>query len=237
MKQRQLFNIYFYTFKKTIYMKPLTSVCSFAILLVMASCNDTATTETPAAKTDTPAATTASTSAPPVQVDSATGAKNMMDYMTPGDVHAMLAKSNGTWNVETSMYMAPGAPPQTSKGKAVNKMILGGRYQVSEFKGTMMGQPFEGLSTLGYDKHKNIFENTWVDNMGTGITKMTGPWDDATKSITFTGKMMDPMTKQDMDIKQVFKIIDDNTQQMEMFSIAPDKSEVKFMEIKYTRAK
>jgi hypothetical protein len=218
-------------------MKPLISACLFAILLVIASCNDTATTDTPAEKTDTPSTAANTTPAPPPQVDSATSQKNMMDYMTPGDVHAMLAKSNGTWNVETSMFMAPGAPPETSKGKAVNKMILGGRYQVTEFKGTMMGQPFEGISTLGYDKHKNVFENTWVDNMGTGITKMTGPWDEATKSITFTGKMMDPMTKYEMDVKQVFKIVDDNTQQLEMFTIAPDKSEVKFMEIKYTRAK
>ena len=160
-----------------------------------------------------------------------------MEYMTPGDIHTMLAKSNGTWNVETSMYMAPGAPPETSKGKAVNKMILGGRYQVSEFKGTMMGQPFEGVSTLGYDKHKNIFENTWVDNMGTGITKMTGTWDEAAKSINFSGKMMDPMTKHEVDVKQVFKIVDDNTQQMEMFMVGADGSQTKMMEIKYTRAK
>lgn len=216
-------------------MKPLISACLFAILLVIASCNDTATTETPAEKTDTSAAAAAPT--PPPQVDSATAQKNMMDYMTPGDVHAMLAKSNGTWNVETAMYMAPGAPPETSKGKAVNKMILGGRYQVAEFKGTMMGQPFEGISTLGYDKHKNIFENTWIDNVGTGITKMTGPWDEATKSITFTGKMMDPMSKHEMDVKQIFKIVDDNTQQMEMYMVGADGSQTKMMEIKYTRAK
>ena len=98
-------------------MKPFISVCSLAILLVIASCNDTATTETPAAKTDTPSTAATTTPTPPPQVDSATAQKNMMEYMTPGDIHTMLAKSNGTWNVETSMYMAPGAPPETSKGK------------------------------------------------------------------------------------------------------------------------
>lgn len=218
-------------------MKPLISACLFAILLVIVSCNDTATTETPAEKTDTSAAATTTAPTPPPQVDSATADKNTKEYKSPGHVHALLAKSNGKWNSESSMYMQPGAPPMVSKGTVVSKMILGGRYQVSEHKGTMMGEPFEGVSTLGYDNHKKMFENTWVDNMGTGITKMTGPWDEATQSITFTGKMMDPNTKQDMDIKQVFKIIDDNNQQMEMFMIAPDKSEVKFLEIKYTRAK
>jgi hypothetical protein len=218
-------------------MKPLISACSFAVLLVIASCNDTATTETPAAKTDSPAAATTAAPTPPPQVDSATADKNMKEYKAPGDVHAMLAKSNGKWTSEASMYMAPGAPPMVSKGTVVSKMILGGRYQVSEHKGTMMGEPFEGVSTLGYDKHKNMFESTWIDNMGTGITKMTGPWDESTKSITFTGKMMDPGTKQEMDVKEVFKIIDDNNHQMEMYMVNPDKSEVKFLDIKYTRAK
>lgn len=215
----------------------LLSVCCFVILLAFTACNDTATTETAATKTDSPAAAAAPAPTPPPTVDSATAAKNMADYATPGDVHAMLAKSSGKWNVETSMYMAPGAPPTVSKGTSVNKMILGGRYQVAEFKGTMMGQPFEGISTVGYDKHKNVYESTWVDNVGTGITKFTGTWDEATKSIHFTGKMMDPMTKHEMDVKETFKIIDDNNQQMEMYYTGPDGKDVKMMEIKYTRAK
>ena len=59
-------------------------------------------------------------------------------YMTPGDVHKMMAKDDGTWDAEVSMWMSPDASPAKSTGSCTNTMIMGGRYQQSSFKGTMM---------------------------------------------------------------------------------------------------
>ena len=41
----------------------------------------------------------------------------------------------------------------------------------------------------------------------------------------------------DTDIRETFKIIDENTQEMEMFVMTPDGKEFKTMNIKYTRKK
>jgi hypothetical protein len=168
--------------------------------------------------------------------DSATMMKNWEMCMTPGKEHAMLAKSNGTWTAEITSW-EPGKPPVVTKGTAVNKMILGGRYQESTNTSIMMGMPFEGKGTTGYDNAKKVFVSTWVDNMGTGIMSMEGPWDEATKSITLKGKGMDPMTMTERDYKEIFQMVDDNTQQMEMYGPGPDGKEFKWMEIKYTRKK
>src|SRR5687767_13932178 len=155
-------------------MKPLTITCCFALLLVIAACNDTPTEETAAApKADSPATAT-NTPAPPIQVDSATAAKNWQQYMTPGEPHKMMASWSGTWNAEVTSWDKPGATPRTSTGKAVNKTILNGLYQTSSFKGNMMGMPFEGVSTTGYDNHKKKFITSWIDNMGSGIMHMEG---------------------------------------------------------------
>src|SRR5215204_428147 len=94
---------------------------------------------------------------PWVAVDDSTAMKNWMAYATPGEPHKMLAKSNGTWNGEVTMWMAPDSPAVTSKATMVNKMIMDGRYQVSEAKGNMMGMPFNGMSITGYDNHKKVF--------------------------------------------------------------------------------
>lgn len=169
-------------------------------------------------------------------VDSATAMKTMMEAGTPGKEQAMLAKSNGTWKAETTMWMAPGAPPMKSTGVATNKMIMGGRYQEMSFKGDMMGAPFEGLGTTGYDNAKKVWTNSWVDNMSTGIMSMEGTWDEATKSLTFTGKMLCPANGKMCEMKQVQKMVDDNTQLMEMYG--PDMKTGKMyknMEIKLTR--
>ena len=45
-----------------------------------------------------------------------------------------------------------------------------------------------------------------------------GPWDDATKTIHLKGKTTDPATGKEMNVRQTVKFIDDNTQQIEMFS-------------------
>jgi hypothetical protein len=169
--------------------------------------------------------------------DSTTMMKNWEMCMTPGKEHAMLAKSNGTWTTEVTTWMDPGKPPMKSKGTSVNKMIMGGRYQESTNTGNMMGMPFEGKGITGYDNAKKVFVSTWVDNMGTGIMTLEGPWDEASKSITLKGKTMDPMTMRETSLKEVVKIVDDNNQLMEMYGPGPDGKEVKTMEIKFTRKK
>ena len=160
--------------------------------------------------------------------------KAWMDYMTPGNVHKMLAKADGEWKSETIMWMAPGAPPVNGIGTCINKMILGGRYQESRYTGNFMGMPFEGIGTLGYDNVKKIFVSSWIDNLGTGIVHMEGKWDDNTKMMTLFGKEVDPMSGRDMDVKETFKWVDDNFQIMAMYT-QQDGKEFKTMEIKFTR--
>lgn len=157
-------------------------------------------------------------------------------YMTPGPVHQMLAKSDGNWTTETTMWMAPGAEPMKSKGTCTNSMTFGGRYQQSVFHGDFMGMPFEGQSTLAYDNAKKSFVSTWIDNMGTGIMVIEGKWDEATKSITFRGRATDPTTGKDMPVREVFTWKDANHQTMVMYMPDDKGKEYKTMEILFTRA-
>lgn len=206
--------------------------------MLFAACNENATSTTATTKDDTSktAAVKSETITTPL-VDSATMMKNWETYMTPSDAHKIMAGWDGSWNSDVTMWQAPGAPPQTSKSIAVNKMILGGRYQESVHTGNMMGMPFEGRSMMGYDNAKKIFTNTWVDNMGTGIMIMEGPWDEATKSISLKGKVVDPTAGDatELDVRETYKVIDDKNHVMEMYCNGKDGKEFKTMEIKFTR--
>ncbi|MDO6430722.1 DUF1579 domain-containing protein [Flavitalea sp. BT771] len=162
--------------------------------------------------------------------------KAMMAYSTPGDIHKMMAKSVGTWTCAITMWMAPNTQPMNSTGEMKNEMILGGRYLKGTNTGNFMGQPFEGISTTAYDNAKKIFLNNWIDNMGTGMMNLTGTWDAATNSITFTGTMLDPASGKDIPVREVLKFVDDNHQTMEMYAnAATGGQEFKTMEIKFTR--
>lgn len=166
--------------------------------------------------------------------DDAAAQKAWTDYMTPGAMHKMMAMADGKWKTEMTFWMAPGSPSTTGSGMSTNRMVLGGRYQESKYEGTFAGMPFEGIGTLAFDNAKKVFQSTWMDNMGTGIMLMEGKWDDATRSITFTGKGVDPVTGKDMLMREVMKWVDDNTQIMEMYTMA-NGTEYKSMEIKFTR--
>ena len=215
----------------------IISACFVSLAAISCSGNETKQDEN-AVVTDTTSVTKAEDITEATSpVDSATVMKNWMAYSTPGDMHKMIASWNGTWNGEVTMWHAPGAPPETSKSTAVNKTVMGGRYQVSNHSGSMMGMPFEGMSTLAYDNAKKVFISTWIDNVGTGLMKLEGPWDEAAKSMTLTGKCVDPAsgTGKEMNIREVFRIIDDKTQVMEMYGPGPDGKEFKMMEIKMTK--
>ncbi|OMP80517.1 DUF1579 domain-containing protein [[Flexibacter] sp. ATCC 35208] len=162
--------------------------------------------------------------------------KAWMDYMTPGKVHQMLAHSDGTWDYEMTFWMAPGAPPSKSTGTTENKMILGGRYQESVHKGNIDGMEFEGHGLLAYDNAKKIFQNSWVDNMGTGIMLLQGTWNDDTHKLTLAGKSYDPMQGKDIDMKEIFTIQDDDHHMVEMY-YTKDGKDIKSMEIHLTRKK
>jgi hypothetical protein len=188
--------------------------------------------DTSVIKSDSPSAME---TPPPPPMDSAAMMKAWMAYMTPGEPHNMLMAQNGKWSEESTMWMAPGAPPTKSKMSCVNTMIMGGRYQQSRHSGIMENMPFEGISTLGYDNAKKLFVSSWIDNMGTGISYTEGPWDEASKTITLKGKMTDPMGGKDIMVRQVLTMIDATHHKLEMYNTQAGQQEYKCMEITMTK--
>ena len=99
----------------------------------------------------------------------------------------------------------------------------------------MMGMETEGISTIGYDNATEEFTMTWIDNIGTGTAIAKGKYDESTNSIIMNGTMVDPMSKQEMNYKQIFKFMDDDHHLIEMF-LDYNGKEFKSMEIEFTRS-
>jgi Protein of unknown function (DUF1579) len=163
--------------------------------------------------------------------------KTWMDVAIPGKPHEMLAKSAGSWTNKVTSWMVPGKPPEVTEGTTEMTMVLGGRFLSQHSKGTMMGQPFEGMGQTGYDNYKKKYISTWMDTAGTTIMMMTGTWNEAKKSVTMTGTMDDPAFKKAVKVSSVLKMIDDDHQVYEMFSPGPDGKPMKVLEVAYTRKK
>jgi len=164
--------------------------------------------------------------------------KLWMEYATPGENHKYLEQFTGDWNTTAKMWMKPGAEPEVSQGITTSKMLMGGRYLKSYYKGTMMGMPFEGISLTGYDNFKKKFTSIWFDNAGTGFYTTSGTLDKDKKIRTETGLWDDFTTGSQTKVRWVTTIIDKNKYIFEMFDTnAKTGKEVKSGEIVYTRKK
>ncbi|RZL03806.1 MAG: DUF1579 domain-containing protein, partial [Pedobacter sp.] len=125
--------------------------------------------------------------------DSVAEMKAWEDYATPGEMHKMMADEVGTWDCEMAFWTIEGKKHKGNTTAEI-KMVLGGRYQESHYKGTVMGQSFEGKATLAYNNASNDFTTTFIDNMGTGIMVASGAYDADSKSVNYRGTTVDPVT-------------------------------------------
>lgn len=153
---------------------------------------------------------------------------------TPGAQHAQLAASAGTWDVASTWWMEPGKEPEKSTGTAERTAILGGRVLVEKFSGTMMGQPFEGMGTTGFDNVSQKYWSTWTDSMSTGMMLSTGTCEGS--KCEFTGTYNDAMTGGPQTMRLVSEHGPDS-ETMVMYGPGPDGKEVKMGELVYTRRK
>src|SRR5208283_4573133 len=64
-----------------------------------------------------------------------------------GPEHRVLAKDVGTWDGDVVIRM-PGAPPQTSRGVTVSRLVCGGLWLVMDFHNETTG--FDGHGLFGY---------------------------------------------------------------------------------------
>lgn len=161
--------------------------------------------------------------------------KAWQEYMTPGAMHDLLAKSVGEQKTEIKSWMDPNMPPTVTEGKSVCESMLGGRFFHSKETANFMGMPFEGSAITGYDNATKKFFSYWVDNMSTGGMVLEGSYDEATKTFTYAGSGMSFTGA--YKVREIIQYINDDETMFTMYMEEGGKPEMKMMEIKYTRIK
>ena len=86
-----------------------------------------------------------------------------------GDHHDWMNFMAGKWTTAGKYWMAPEAPPTPFEGRAENDWILAKHFVRSKYAGQIMGMPYEGEGTLGYNNATEKFQNIWIDNMSTAV--------------------------------------------------------------------
>lgn len=153
-----------------------------------------------------------------------------MKFATPNENHDYFRKFIGTWDMDSTFWMQPGAEPEHATITSEIKTILGGRFMHAAFKGTMMGQPYEGLQIVGYDNFQNKYITFWIDNSSTAFYLTSGTMDESGKVLTETGVWPDPITGGSTQVRAVTTRLDEDSFMYEMFMAGADGEEFKVME-------
>jgi hypothetical protein len=202
--------------------------------------------DSPVMTSPSPAATLTGPSGQPSAEDMQKMMTQMMELSKLNENHKLLANLVGTWGYTVKMWMNPdpNAKPEQSKGTAVRKSMMDGRFFVVDVTGKMempgadgkkKEMTFKGMGIDGYDNVKKKFVGTWMDNMGTGVMMSEGDYDPATKTFTYASEY-EAIPGMKTKIREVVKIVDKDHHTFEWYEDRGGK-EAKTMEISYTRKK
>ena len=149
--------------------------------------------------------------------------------------HEVLKRYEGEWDV-VQRTMMPGMPEMSSEGRCTNRLAMDGKYLVGEYHGSFMGQPYEGMSVMGYDNFAKQFFSFWVDSMGTAPYLSHGGLSEDGRTIALVGEMNEPMTGElGKSARWVMTWVDEDTFTMEAQEIAYGEP-MTVMSLEYTRS-
>ncbi len=164
------------------------------------------------------------------------GGAPAQDFPKPGVEHEQLKQMTGLWDAHVKCTFEPGKSPQESKGGYTGKLDVGGYFLVTEFKGEILGKPFQGRGLTGYDPFKKKYVGVWVDSMSPALYTMEGAFDKSGKVFTEIMDGPDPQGKP-MKMRATTEIKGQDQMHFQMHVRGPDGKESLIMEIAYTRKK
>lgn len=157
-----------------------------------------------------------------------------MRMLTP--MHHMLMAAIGHWQIEMKVWPSPQSKDPVSSVFECDTRPLGdGKFTVAEIRGTSNNMPYEARCVMGFNSVTQKFERVWFDNLSPGVLLLEGTYDQESHKITYTGKVTDPRTHEQIPIRQVLNLSDPGRQVMEVFTQFKEGKDYKSMELTYNR--
>jgi len=167
--------------------------------------------------------------------------KAAMAAIKPSAEHKQLEALTGTWNQDIKVWPQPGAAPVSMKGTCQNRMILGGRFLLSEGKGGQGAMAIESMTIYGFDRRYKKFTIVSYDSMGTYYVTAAGLFNDSEKAMVMYGEDTDPIMGGTQTYNMILRPIGPDKYILEIVFTDPyhtqGKGPFKAVEITHSRVK
>lgn len=89
-----------------------------------------------------------------------------------GGIHHRLGQLVGEWEGVTRTWFEPDTLADESPWRGTIRPVLGGRFVLHEYEGSLQGKPLAGVALYGYHLDPDRYEMAWVDSFHTGTAIM-----------------------------------------------------------------
>lgn len=151
--------------------------------------------------------------------------------------HAVLARMAGTWAGETRTWFQPGVLADTSPWRGRIRTVLGGRFAVHEYEGSVQGERLEGIAILGCDLGRGRAEISWVDSAHNGTAQMYATGTATPRGLSVLGGYRDPSGGPDWGWRTEVDLVDADHLVIRMWNIPPGGPEALAVEVRYERGR
>ena len=161
--------------------------------------------------------------------------KSKFETSLESGVHHKLLTLTGNWQGTTKTWFEPNVLADESEMKGTIKAILGGRFLLHEYQGSLNGKPFDGVAIYGFDIANNNAQCAWVDSfhMGTGMMLSNGT--PTENGFSVLGQYSVPEYPNPWNWRTTAELTDPDTLIITAYNISPEGQEDKATETIYKR--